>query len=105
MDIEEIAVEVRAWALVLRDPYKAYTLLKDVRDAIREDPDLSEPCRESLQASLERALWDVIERGTWVKEWQAEQLMFRRELRARVSAWQFEVRRAWAQLGFSRGPE
>jgi hypothetical protein len=93
-----LAVETRAWVLVLRDPDEAYSLLKETLDAIRADPNLSDPCRESLQASLEWALGNVISRGLRIKQREVERLEFRSELRARLSAWQFQIKRVWGQL-------
>jgi hypothetical protein len=100
-----LAVEVRGWLLSMQDPDAAYQLLKEALDAIREAPTLSTPCREGLEASLERAIRDVLERGIRIKQRQTEHLELRSEFRARLSAWQFEIRRAWARLGLLPGPE
>jgi hypothetical protein len=103
--VQVLAAEVRAVPLVLIDPDEAYQLVKRVRDAIREDPGLSEPCRERLQSRLEWALYGVVECGTFVKQQQQEWLVLKAEFRARLDRGRCQLERWKLQLGSLLGTE
>jgi hypothetical protein len=84
-----LAASVRAALVLLRDPDDAYALLKTVRDAIRDDPGISEPCRERLESRLEWALEGVVTSGRFIKELHYEGLAVKAEFRAQLARLRF----------------
>ena len=91
-----LVTEVRAWLLVLGNPDEAYDLLKGVHQAIRNDPALSDSCRERLQSRLEGALQGVAECGGFVKRLDNA---LRNSYRARLAGWRFQLERWRTRLG------
>jgi hypothetical protein len=98
-----LAAEVRAALLLLRDPDEAYALLKRVLDAIRDDPDLSQPCRERLESRLEWGLGGVVTGGFVVKRLQNEWRALKAILLASLDRWRFQLERAKVRLGVLPG--
>jgi hypothetical protein len=94
-----IAAEVRAALLVLRDPDDAHALLRSALDAVRSDPDLSEPSRARLGSRLEWALWGVCQCGPSVKRLQADWLVLKADFRVRLDRWRFLLDPWKPQLG------
>jgi hypothetical protein len=88
-----LAAQLRGMLLLVRDPDEAYAHLKGILDAIRTDPDLSEPCREKLQSRLEWAFWGVETAGPFIKDLETRWLALKAELRIALGLWRFERQR------------
>jgi hypothetical protein len=98
-----VAAEVRAALRLLPDPDDAFQLLKTALDEIRNDPDLSVPCRERLQSHLEQALLGVGEIGPFIKRLGYERLALKADFRQRLNLWRDRLERWKSQLGLSPG--
>jgi hypothetical protein len=103
--VRVLVASVRAVPLLVRDPDEAHALLRKVLEAVREDPDLSESCRERLQAHLELAFWGVANGGIVVKRLGYEAITLKAELRARLDFWRFQLDRWKLRLGLLPGME
>jgi hypothetical protein len=82
--------ELRAGLLVVPDPDEAHSQLKVVLDDIREDPKLSEPCRERLESRLGSDLFAVETVGPAIKDLHAEWQALKADLRIHLGLWRFE---------------
>jgi hypothetical protein len=88
-----LVADLRAAVLLVRDPDEAYARLKEAMDATRNDPKLSEPCREILESHLESVLWGVSKAGFSIKQLDYEWAALKADLRIRLALWRFERQR------------
>ena len=79
-----LAAEARALLEVFRDPDTAYQRVKNLRDSIVVDSEISEPCREVLTASLETTMRRIFVVGAEIKRMEIEQRQLKELYRQRL---------------------
>jgi hypothetical protein len=82
--------EVHARLLVVPDPDEAYSHLKTALDKIRDDPTLSERCRERLESRLQSDIEGVAAAGRVVKDLEVQWRALKGDLRIYLGLWRFE---------------
>jgi hypothetical protein len=92
-------------ALLLCAPDDAFQLLKSALQAIRDDPDLTEPCRMRLESRLEWSLWAVAESGVVIKQMQADWQARKGAFQARLNYLLHQLKQGQIPLGLLLGAE
>jgi hypothetical protein len=95
----------RAALLLPHDPDEAFQVMKAALHEVRDDPDISEACRERLESRLEWALMCVGESGVFIKRLENERLVLQAEFRARREDLRFQIEELKLRLSSLLGPE